>query len=115
MKRLLAENDEIQDKIEKSEKDIDVCSSFFAELESENVQVNVPLIKKDDVQSNISNLQIIDTKLSTPPALVVDDEDMNVFALQEMLKACKYESDAAYSGEKAVELVKKRIELVERG
>ena len=73
------------------------------------------MIIKNDDQSNISSLKIIDTTLSSPPALVVDDEDMNVFALQEMLKTCNYESDAAYSGEKAIELVKKRIEMVKRG
>ena len=115
MKRLLAKNDEIQDKIEKSEMDIDVCASFFAELESQSILENVPMNSKNDDQSNISSLKIIDTTLSSPHALVVDDEDMNVFALQEMLRACKYESDAAYSREKAIELVKKRIEMVKRG
>ena len=32
-----------------------------------------------------------------------------------MLMACNYESDVAYNGEKAIELVKERIKMVERG
>ena len=40
---------------------------------------------------------------------------MNVFALQELLKSEEIESDASYNGEKAIELVKERIQMVTQG
>ena len=54
-------------------------------------------------------------KSFSKPILVVDDEDMNVLVLQTMLKSEEYESDAAYSGQTALELFKKRIKKVRRG
>ena len=43
-------------------------------------------------------------KFKASPVLVVDDEDMNIVVLQGMLKALNYESEAAYTEQKALEL-----------
>ena len=54
-------------------------------------------------------------KVSSKPALVVDDDDFNVFMLQELLLQQEFESESAICEQKAIELVKKRIQEVLRG
>ena len=54
-------------------------------------------------------------KLSSEPALVVDDDDFNVLMLQELLKQQNYESETAISEQKAIDLFKNRIKKVEKG
>ena len=57
-------------------------------------------------------------KVSTPysiPALVVDDEDMNVDIMKELLKAQNYESDLSLNEQKAIQLFKERVQKVKRG
>ena len=46
-------NDEIEDRTEKAEKNIAVCTSFFAELECESLQEETPLVSKDQIESNL--------------------------------------------------------------
>ena len=54
-------------------------------------------------------------KSISTPALVVDDEDLNVFALQGLLKGENYESDIAYTEQAAIDLFNTRVEKVLRG
>ena len=49
------------------------------------------------------------------PALVVDDEDMNVDIMKELLLAQNYESDIALNERKALQLFEDRIEKVRQG
>ena len=51
----------------------------------------------------------------SPNLLIVDDEPMNVFVVQQLLKQEGVKADSAYCGNEGVQLVKNRVKEVIKG
>ena len=50
------------------------------------------------------------TSCHCPEILVVDDDAMNIYSLQTLLKSLGYMSDSAYNGLQAIQKIEKRLE-----